>query len=56
MLVNLASVCYLTGFVMIPGRVFYLNTGLNELYIKGHVNPKIHVFLILCKKWRRERI
>ena len=24
--------------------------------LKGHVNPKIHVFLILCKKWRRERI
>ena len=23
---------------------------------KGHVNPKIHVFLVLCKKWRRERI
>ena len=23
---------------------------------KGHVNPKIHVFLILCKKWRRKRI
>ena len=23
---------------------------------KGHVNPKIHVFLILCKKWRIKRI
>ena len=31
-----------------------------ELYVnqelKGHVNPKIHVFPILCKKWRRRRI
>ena len=24
--------------------------------LKGHVNPKIHVFLILCKKWCRKRI
>ena len=24
--------------------------------LKGHVNPKIHLFLILCKKWRRRRI
>ena len=23
---------------------------------KEHVNPKIHVFRILCKKWRRKRI
>ena len=38
MLVNLASVCYLAGFVMIPGRVFFLNTGLNELYIKSLQN------------------
>ena len=26
------------------------------LKLKGHVNPKIHVFLMLCKKWRRKRI
>ena len=24
--------------------------------LKGHVNPKVHVFLELCKKWRRKRI
>ena len=23
--------------------------------LKGHANPKIHVFLIFCKKWRRKR-
>ena len=40
MLVNLASVCYLAGFVMILGGVFYLNTGLNELHIKP---PQNHV-------------
>ena len=38
MLVNLASVCYLAGFVMILARVFYLHTGLNELYIKSPWN------------------
>ena len=27
-----------------------------QFFLKGHVNPKIHVFLILCKKWRRKRI
>ena len=35
-------------------RDYIFQTGIIDL--KGHVNPKIHVFLILCKKWRRKRI
>ena len=38
------------------GQLLHLGLQQHHQDIKGHVNPKIHVFLILCEKWRRKRI